>query len=179
MATGWPARMAMFSARFRASAVFPCEGRAARMSSSEGCRPEVQLIQLDVAGGNAGDAFAFFEDFFEALEIVADDVLDGDEAGFDAVFGELEDGRFGVVEDHVGAVFAFEGALLDVVRGVDEIAQHRFFFDDAGVVLDVGNFGHAIGKRGEIGRAAGGFEVSAAVQLFGEGDEVDGLLNFG
>jgi len=40
--------------------------------------------------------------------------------------GELED------EDSrcrgcVGAVFASEGALLDVVRGVDEIAEDGFF----------------------------------------------------
>ena len=95
-----------------------------------------------------------------------------------AVFGEGEDGGFGVVEDGVGAVFAFEGALLDVVRGVDEIAEESFFLDDAGVVLDVGNFGHAIGERGEIGRAAGSFEIAAAMELFGEGDEVDGLLGF-
>src|SRR5712675_2666159 len=137
-----------------------------------------QLVQLDIAGGDAGDAFAFAEDFFEALEIVADDVLDGDEAGADAVFGELEDGRFGVVEDGVGAVFALEGALLNIVGGVDEIAEDGFFFDDARVVLDVGDAGHAIGERGEVGGAAGGFEITAAVELFGEGDEVDGLLGF-
>src|SRR2546429_5585310 len=35
MATGWPPRMAMFSIKFSASAVFPCEGRAARMRSEE------------------------------------------------------------------------------------------------------------------------------------------------
>src|SRR6267143_5358392 len=137
-----------------------------------------QLVQLDVAGGDAGDAFAFAEDFFEALEIVADDVLDGDEAGADAVFGELEDGGFGVVEDGVGAVVALEGALLNVVRGVDEIAEDGFFFDDARIVLDVGDARHAIGEGGEIGRAAGGFEIAAAVKLFGESDEVDGLLAF-
>src|SRR5713101_7068112 len=135
-ATGWPERMAMFSARLRASAVFPCEAR----------------------------------------EIVADDVLYREEADADAVFGELEDGRFGVVEDGVGAVFALEGALLDIVRGMNEIAEDGFFFDDARVVLDVGDAGHAVGEGGEIGRAASGFEVAAAVELFGEGDEVDGLL---
>src|SRR6266436_4039091 len=122
-----------------------------------------ELIELDVAGGDAGDALAFAKDFFEALEIVADDVLDREEADADAVFGELGDGGFGVVEDGVGAVFALKGALLDVVRGMDEIAEDGFFFDDARVVLDVGDAGHAVGEGGEIGSAAGSFEIAAAV----------------
>src|SRR5262249_20302816 len=82
-----------------------------------------ELVELHIAGGNAGDAFTFAEYFFEALEIVADDVLDGNEAGFDAVFGDGEDGGFGAVEDGVGALFAFESALLNVVCGVDEVAE--------------------------------------------------------
>ncbi len=43
IATGCPPRIAMFSIRFSASAVFPCEGRAARINSSEGCSPDVSL----------------------------------------------------------------------------------------------------------------------------------------
>ena len=137
-----------------------------------------ELVQLAVTGGDAGDALAFAKNSFEALEIVANDVLHRDEAGANAIFGEREDRRLGVVENGVGAVFAFKRALLNVVRGVDQIAQHRFFFDDARVVLDVGDARHAVGERGEIGRAAGGVEIAAAVQLFGERDEVDGLLRF-
>src|SRR6267143_145357 len=76
-----------------------------------------ELVELDVAGGDAGDALAFAEDFFEALAIVAVDVFDSEEAAADAVFGE-------------------------------------------------------------IGSAAGGFKIAAAVEFFGEGDEVDGLLAF-
>src|SRR6266478_2571186 len=43
IATGCPPRIAMFSIKFSASAVFPCEGRAARIKSSEGCNPDVSL----------------------------------------------------------------------------------------------------------------------------------------
>src|SRR4029077_2078530 len=81
-----------------------------------------------------------------------------------------------VIEDGVGAVLALEGALLDVVRGVNEIAQQRLFLDDAGVVLDVGDLGHAVGESGEVGSATGGLQVSTAMHLFGERDEVNGLL---
>src|SRR6266481_4909156 len=34
-----------------------------------------KFVEFGVAGGNAGDAFAFAKDFFETLEIVADDVF--------------------------------------------------------------------------------------------------------
>ena len=61
---------------------------------------------------------------------------------------------------------------------MDQVAQHRLFLDDARVVLDVGDAGHAIRERGEIGSAAGGVQFAAAVEFFGEGDEVDGLLGF-
>ncbi len=104
--------------------------------------------------------------------------FDGDEPGADAVFGEREDRGLGVVENGVGAVFAFKGALLNVVRGVNQIAQHRFFFDDARVMLHVGDARHAVGERSEIGRAAGSVQIAAAVQFFRERDEVNGLLAF-
>src|SRR5215475_2486859 len=50
-----------------------------------------KLVEFRVAGGNAGDAFAFAENSFEAFEIVANDVLYGNEAGLDAIFGEGKD----------------------------------------------------------------------------------------
>ena len=43
IATGKPLRNATFSAMFSASAVFPIEGRAARIINSEGCKPAVSL----------------------------------------------------------------------------------------------------------------------------------------
>ena len=100
----------------------------------------------------------------------------GSKPGFHAVFGQRENRGFRVVQNGVGAVFALEGALLDVVRGVNQIAQHRLFFDDARVMLDVRDLGHAIDKRSQIRRAAGSFQFAAAMQLFGQRDQVDGLL---
>lgn len=137
-----------------------------------------EAIQVRVAGGDAGDALALAENPFEALSALVDDFLDGSEAAFGAVFSESENGRFGGVENGVGGIFGLEGLLLNVVGGVNKIAKDGFFFDDAGVVLDVGNFGHAVGKSGEIGSAAGGFQIAVAVKFFGESDEVDGVLGF-
>ena len=118
------------------------------------------------------------EDFFEALEIVADDFLDADEAGFDAIFGETEDDGLGAVENHVGVVAGGESLLLNFGGGVNQAAQDGFFFDDARVVLDVGDARQAVGELRNVGHAAGGFEFAAAVQVFHQRDDVDGLLLF-
>jgi hypothetical protein len=104
-----------------------------------------KLVEFAVTGGNAGDTFAFSEDFLEAFEIVADDIFNRDEAGFDAIFGERKDFGLGIVENGVGAFLTIEGVLLNAVCRMHQIAEHRFFFDDAGVVFDVGNTRHAIG----------------------------------
>ena len=177
-AIGWPPRMRDVFGEVERQRRFSLRRPRGENQKLRWLQSGSKLVELGVAGRNSGDALAFAKDFFEALEIVANDVLDRNEAGVYAVFGKREDGRFGIVENGVGAVFAFKGALLDVVRGVNQIAQNRFFFDDARVVLDVGDARHAVGERSEIGRAAGGFEFAVAVQLFGERDEVDGLLRF-
>src|SRR2546428_7011339 len=135
-----------------------------------------QIVQLRVAGGDAGDTFAFGEDFFEALEAVADQVFDANQSGAGAVFRELKNRRFSPVKNGVGVFFGVERALLDLVRGVNEVPQDGFFFDDPRVVFDVGDVRHAVEKLREIGSAAGGFELAVAMQLFGEGHQVNGLL---
>src|SRR5712664_182339 len=43
-------------------------------------------------------------------------------------------------------------------------------------MLDVGNVRHAVHQLRDVGVAAGGFELAAAVELVGEGHQVDGLL---
>jgi hypothetical protein len=69
--------------------------------------------------------------------------------------------------------------LLDSFGGVDESAQDRFLFDDAGVVIDVGNARNAVEELGEVRRASRGVEFAAAAKGLAEGDDVDGLLGFG
>ena len=67
----------------------------------------------------------------------------------------------------VGVFFRLHGRLLDGVRGVDQAAQQRLFFDDAGVVLQVRDARHAVHQLREISRSARGLEFSLAVQLVG------------
>ena len=80
--------------------------------------------------------------------------------GAHAVFGDLENGRFGAVENHVRVIPRGEGLLLNRGGGVDQAAQNRFFFHDARVVLHVGDARQAIRKLRKIRDAAGRFEAS-------------------
>ena len=137
-----------------------------------------QLVQFSVARRNAGDALPFPEDSFQPLEIVLDDVFNRNETCLHAVFRQSENRRFRVIQDGVCAVFTLESILLDVVSGVNQVAQHRFLFDDARVVLNVRDLGHAIGQRRQIRRPSRGFQVAPAVQFFGQRDQIDGLLAF-
>src|SRR5437870_4827943 len=81
-----------------------------------------ELVQFRVGRGNPGDALAFFEDSFQALKVVANDVLHRDQAGAHAVFGQRKDGGLGAVENGVGTLFSFKRALLDIMRGVNQVA---------------------------------------------------------
>jgi len=70
-------------------------------------RPRSDVSKLDVAVGMPG-CFCLRGRFFRGDSKLCDDVRDGMRPARMAVFGELEDGGFGVVEDGVGAVFALE-----------------------------------------------------------------------
>ena len=122
----------------------PLRGAGGEDNQLGGLKARGQLVELAVAGGCAGDALALAKDFFQALEVGVDDFLHRDETDADTVFGEGEDRRFGAVEDAVGALLAFKGALLDGVSGVNQVAKERLLFDDADVMLDVGGTRHTV-----------------------------------
>ena len=123
------------------------------------------IVQIRVAGGQTGDPAAFAENFLKALETLLDQVFDIDQAGLHAVFGQLQDGRFGAIENHIGIVASGQRLLLNGRRGIDQAAQHRFFLHDARVVIDVGHARQTVGKRRKIGHAARGFQFPAAAQI--------------
>ena len=133
------------------------------------------VVKRVIAGGQAGDGAAFGDQAVQPLVVFLHQLLDGDEALADAVFSQAEDFGFRRVEHFVRVQLRFERALLDGMRGLDEVAQDGFLFDDARVVADVGDARHAVHERGEIGRASGGFQLALAAQLFGEREQVDGL----
>ena len=157
-ATGSCCRIATFPAMFSASAVFPIDGRAARMINSDGCRPAVSLSRPGIAGGEAGDAAAFAEYLFEALEAILDQILDADQPRAHAVFGQLENRRFCAVENNVRIVSRGKRLLLNRGGGIDQAAQNRLFLHDSRVVLHIGDARQSVRKLRKISDAARRFE---------------------
>ncbi len=136
-----------------------------------------ELVQFDVARGNPRDALPFLKNSFQALEVVADDVLDRQQSHAHAVFGQRKNRRLRAIQNRVRAVLALERSLLNVVRGVNQVAQDRLLFDDPRVVLDVRNLRHAVRQRRQVRRAPGRFQVPLAIQLLGQRHQVDRLLH--
>ncbi len=125
-------------------------------------------------GGEAGDFLSAGVEFVERAEGTLDDGGDVGEALAKAVFGEGEDALLGDVDDVFGVFGVLDGLSDGVLGDGDEAAQHGLVAHDAHVVLDGGTLGHAVNERGEVCDAADGFDLFAAVELFGEGDHVDG-----
>ncbi len=98
------------------------------------------------------------------------------EARPDAVFGDLEDGGLGAVQQRVGLFLRVQSRLLDDVRGVDQAAQQRLLFNDPGVMFQIRNTRHAVDQLRKISRSARGLELSFAAKLVAERNQVDGLL---
>src|ERR1700678_349945 len=136
------------------------------------------VVEIGVTGSEAGDAAVFAENLFEALEIIANEFFDANQAGFDAIFGESENHRLGAIEDHIGIVARGQGLLLNGRRRENQAAQNRFFLDDARVVFDVGDARQAVSELREVGDAARRFQFAAPGQVLHQGDDIDGLLPF-
>ena len=83
----------------------------------------------------------------------------------------MQDGALGAIQEladaaagAVGVVLiaAIETLLYNVVRGVDQAAQHTLVLHDARVMLGVDGAGQAVGQGGKIGHAADRFQLLLA-----------------
>ena len=91
MATGSRWRSATFSGDVQRQRRFS-HRRARRKNDQLGWLQAGRfVVEPSVARGEARDPAAFAEDFFEALEIFLDKVLDADQSRAHAIFRELED----------------------------------------------------------------------------------------
>ena len=91
--------MATFSAMFIANEVLPIEGRAAMMIKSDFWKPLVISSRSTKWVSRPGDALAALQERVNRAERLTDDLLHAHEAASNALFRELEDLRFGVVQD--------------------------------------------------------------------------------
>jgi hypothetical protein len=111
----------------------------------------------------------------DGTEGLADDLRHAHEAAADALFGELEDLRFGIVEDLFRGIALFGSARDGGGSGVDQGAQQRFVAHDLDVILDAGAVGDAIEQAGDVSSATDSFKFAVAGEFLGQSDQVDGV----
>ena len=134
-----------------------------------------QLVEVEEAGGRAGDGVALVVERLEPVEVVVQQVVDRRHGVGDPALGDLEHERLGLVDrlgDVVGQVVAHLG---DLAGHTDQAPQQRVLLDDPGVAAGVGD-GRRGGLQGdEGGRATDGVEQAGPAQLLGDGDRVGRL----
>ncbi len=153
----------------------PMAGRAPTTTSELFWRPGQEVVEVEVAGGHAGDGVALLVELLEAVEVVGQEVGEALRAVGDAALVDLVDHRLGPVEG-LGDVLGHGVAELgDLAGHADEAAQQRVLLDDAGVAAGVGGGRGGRHDLRQHGRAAERLEQVGPAQLVGHGDRVDRL----
>ncbi len=135
--------------------------------------PRQQLVDVGVAGGDAGDRVAAIERLLEAVHRLRQQVVELANRVGDPLLGNREHLGLGLVERLGDVVGLAVGELGDVARHIDQAAQHRRVLDDLGVVAGARDGGRRVLQLVHRLRATDLFEQPAAAQLVGDGDRVD------
>ena len=110
-----------------------CRGGRRRRSARSAAGPDSELVEVDVAGGHAGDGLAPLVELLEAVEVLVEQVVEQRHRVGDPPLGDLEHQRLGPVDglgDVVGHVVA---ELGDLAGHADQPAEQRVLLDDLGV----------------------------------------------
>ncbi len=136
-------------------------------------QPGGVLVELGVAGGEAGDRLALFRHLLDRAQRVVRDALDRDEPAAAAGLLQPEEALHRLVEDLDGGAAGGRRLGPQRVRQVEGLAQERAVVDDPGVDRGVGRPRQAVDQRSDVGRPAGPFERRLAVHLGADRDGVD------
>ncbi|MCY1258040.1 hypothetical protein D9M70_62410 [compost metagenome] len=133
------------------------------------------LVEVGVAGGQAGDGVVGVEQGVDAVDGLGQQVVDAHRAtGFRSGLGDLEDLPFSLVENLGGsATFRVERAVGDFGTDTDQLAQRRPFANDLRIGLDVGDGRGVFRQFTEVTEATDLRSLTFLVQLLGQGHDVD------
>ena len=164
---------------FSASAVFPIEGRAARMMSSPSCMPAVissnlsnpVLMPLIRLLGSRKTLMppSKLARICSVLTSVS----------LSAAFAELEDGFFRAGKDLFGLFLPDDAAVDQLLRREDDAPQRRLVLDDLDVAVEREDLRQAVVERDEVAESVDRLELVLLHQLIGDGYAVDALAAFG
>ena len=112
---------------FRQSAVFPIEGRAARMIRSEGCRPDVIRSRSRKPDGDSGDHLALVVQLLQQLRRRKLEFTDGYEAALHSLFRKAEQRLLRAIENLFRRLCLVEAFGHDFIRASSPSAEAAIF----------------------------------------------------
>src|SRR5690606_13750430 len=140
------------------------------------------VVELGVAGPQAGDVAAALEALLQHLEGVAQRGVEAGEVGAAAGAG-LGDGEHLLLGagQQLGAVAAFrlEAVVDDLGADLDQLPQHRLVAHDLGVGADVGGRRRGRGQLDQVGAAADLLRIALRVEPLAQGHRVERLALLG
>src|SRR6185503_5876982 len=136
-------------------------------------QPAGHFVEIGVVRGQPGDALAALQQGIDRSERFLDDLLHAHEAAPDALFGELHDGGFGIVENFLGGIALIGGAGNGGIGNVDQPTHQRLVAHNPDVMLDAGPVGYAVHQAGDVAHISDGLQFLVPVELFDQRDHVD------
>ena len=133
------------------------------------------LVEVDEAGGDAGDGLVVLEQGLEVVEVGAEEVAQGRDGVGDPLLGHVEDEGLGLVDGPRDVVGQAVADLGDVAGDGDEAAEEGVLLDDAGVAAGVADGRGARLQGDEDGRAPHRLQQVGPGQLVGHRDRVGRL----
>ena len=176
-ATGFCSVTATCSAMLSARLVLPIDGRAARITRFDFCRPDVSRSSSPKPVGRPVTPLPspFSNSMREPVEGLVERLLDEREVLAGAVLRDLVDLLLGHVEQLARVARPVVAELRDLGADADQAAQHRHLAHDLGVAPGVRDDGDGLGQREHGGPAADLLERAALIEPVADGDLVDGL----
>ncbi len=156
-----PTCCAMFSTRL----VLPIDGRAAMITRSPACSPEVissrsvKPVGTPVTSSRRECSFSMVS----RLPWARSRSETKPSRTLSSAIAKIA--LLGLIEDQIGLVLARVRGRENLVGREDQVAKGGLLLDDPRVVLDVGRPRHAVDQRRDVGRAADLVEIARAPEL--------------
>ena len=130
------------------------------------------VVQIHIAGGDAGDMLLAVVQGFEDVEGFLEDRLHRHVLGAQLVLGDLVDLLLGHVQQLVDIGLLVVAPGDDLGGHADQPAVDGLFLHDLAVVGDVGRRGDIVHQGGQVGRPAHLIQFTLLSEHVGHGDQV-------
>ena len=151
--TGTRASMAAWAAMPQGEGGLAHAGPGPDDDQAGGLQAGQALVEVEEAGGDAGDRLAPVVEGLEAVEGASQQLVEGSQGVGDPAFGHLEDHGLGPVDRFADVLGDAVAHLGDLAGDADEAAQQGVLLDDAGVAGGVGGRRRVGLQADEGGRA--------------------------